>query len=146
MGNVIGLENHPMREQAWRRYASSIASNRVDVRKALRACGCVGHTDASGHFSALMVAMGTSFSSFWILVANSWMQTPAGYEIVNGQFFPKDSVIFSPSIPYRLAHVVVCFFVTTGFVILGVRLPRSASALRGRGRTLLLSFAGQKVR
>ncbi len=72
--------------------------------------------------SALMIAMGTLFSSFWILAANSWMQTPAGYEIVNGQFLPTDwfSVIFSPSFPYRLAHVVVGFFVTTGFVVLGV--------------------------
>jgi cytochrome bd ubiquinol oxidase subunit I len=72
--------------------------------------------------SAVMVAVGTLFSSFWILAANSWMQTPAGYEIVNGQFFPKDwlEVIFSPSFPYRLAHVVVGFFVTTGFVVLGV--------------------------
>jgi cytochrome bd ubiquinol oxidase subunit I len=72
--------------------------------------------------SALMVAIGTLFSSFWILAANSWMQTPAGYEIVNGQFFPTDwfQVIFSPSFPYRLAHVVVGFFATTGFVVLGV--------------------------
>jgi cytochrome d ubiquinol oxidase subunit I len=69
-----------------------------------------------------MVALGTLFSSFWILAANSWMQTPAGYEIDNGQFFPTDwfAVIFSPSFPYRLAHVVVGFFVTTGFVVLGV--------------------------
>jgi cytochrome bd ubiquinol oxidase subunit I len=72
--------------------------------------------------SALMVAIGTLFSSFWILAANSWMQTPAGYEIVNGQFFPTNwfEVIFSPSFPYRLAHVVVGFFATTGFVVLGV--------------------------
>jgi cytochrome d ubiquinol oxidase subunit I len=51
--------------------------------------------------SAVMVAVGTLFSSFWILAANSWMQTPAGYEIVNGQFFPKDwlEVIFSS--PFR---------------------------------------------
>jgi cytochrome d ubiquinol oxidase subunit I len=50
------------------------------------------------------------------------MQTPAGYEIVNGQFFPTDwfEVVFSPSFPYRLAHVVVGFFATTGFVVLGV--------------------------
>ena len=71
------------------------------------------------HFvSALMVALGTLFSSFWILAANSWMQTPAGYEVVNGQFFSTDwfAVIFNPSFPYRLAHVVVGFFVTTGFV------------------------------
>src|SRR5271165_6126786 len=69
------------------------------------------------HFiSALMVAIGTLFSSFWILAANSWMQTPAGYELVNGQFFAKDwlEVIFNPSFPYRFAHVVVGFFVTAG--------------------------------
>jgi cytochrome d ubiquinol oxidase subunit I len=87
--------------------------------------------------SALMVAVGTLFSSFWILAANSWMQTPAGYEIVNGQFFPKDwlAVIFSPSFPYRLAHVVVGFFVTTGFVVLGVGaylVRREHSAVEGR--------------
>jgi len=84
-----------------------------------------------------MVAVGTLFSSFWILAANSWMQTPAGYEIVNGQFFPKDwlAVIFSPSFPYRLAHVVVGFFVTTGFVVLGVGaylVRREPSAAEGR--------------
>jgi cytochrome bd ubiquinol oxidase subunit I len=87
--------------------------------------------------SAVMVAVGTLFSSFWILAANSWMQTPAGYEIVNGQFFPKDwlEVIFSPSFPYRLAHVVVGFFVTTGFVVLGVGaylVRRERSAEEGR--------------
>jgi cytochrome bd ubiquinol oxidase subunit I len=72
--------------------------------------------------SALMVAIGTLFSSFWILAANSWMQTPTGYEIVNGQFFPTDwfEVVFSPSFPYRFAHVVVGFFATAGFVVLGV--------------------------
>jgi cytochrome d ubiquinol oxidase subunit I len=87
--------------------------------------------------SALMVALGTLFSPFWILAANSWMQTPAGYEIVNGQFFSKDwlAVIFSPSFPYRLAHVVVGFFVTTGFVVLGVGaylVRRQPSAAEGR--------------
>ena len=90
------------------------------------------------HFvSALMVALATLLSSFWILAANSWMQTPAGYEIVNGQFFAKDwfAVIFSPSFPYRLAHVVVGFFVTTGFVVLGVGaylVRREPSAAEGR--------------
>jgi len=87
--------------------------------------------------SALMVALGTLFSSFWILSANSWMQTPAGYDIVNGQFFPTDwfAVIFNPSFPYRLAHVVVGFFVTTGFVVLGVGaylVAREPSAQEGR--------------
>jgi cytochrome bd ubiquinol oxidase subunit I len=73
-------------------------------------------------FSALMVALGTLFSSFWILSANSWMQTPAGYEIIDGRFFPTDwmQVVFSPSFPSRLAHTVVAFYITTGFVVLGV--------------------------
>src|SRR5215467_904513 len=87
--------------------------------------------------SSVMIALGTLFSSFWILAANSWMQTPAGYEIVNGQFFSKDwlAVIFNPSFPYRLAHVVVGFFVTTGFVVLGVGaylVRREPSAHEGR--------------
>src|ERR1700754_3735217 len=75
------------------------------------------------HFvAALMVALGTLFSSFWILAANSWMQTPAGYEIINGRFFPTDwlQIVFSPSFPSRLMHTVVGFFITTGFVVMGV--------------------------
>ena len=75
------------------------------------------------HFiAALMVALGTLFSSFWILAANSWMQTPAGYELVDGLFHPTDwmAVIFNPSFPYRLAHTVTAFYVTTGFVVAGV--------------------------
>jgi cytochrome bd ubiquinol oxidase subunit I len=75
------------------------------------------------HFiAALMVAGGTLFSAFWILATNSWMQTPAGYELVDGRFFPKDwvQIIFSPSFPYRLAHTVIAFYVTTAFVVVGV--------------------------
>jgi cytochrome bd ubiquinol oxidase subunit I len=73
-------------------------------------------------FAALMVAAGTLFSSFWILATNSWMQTPAGYEIIDGRFFPKDwaQIVFNPSFPYRLAHTVNGFYITTGFVVLGV--------------------------
>jgi cytochrome bd ubiquinol oxidase subunit I len=78
---------------------------------------------AWAHFAAaLMVAIGTLFSSFWILAANSWMQTPVGYEILDGRFVPRDwiEIIFSPSFPYRLAHTVTGFYVTTGFAVLGV--------------------------
>ena len=72
--------------------------------------------------SAMMVALGTLMSSFWILSVNSWMHTPAGYAIVEGRWEPVDmmAVIFNPSFPYRLAHTVSAFLVTTGFVILGV--------------------------
>jgi cytochrome d ubiquinol oxidase subunit I len=78
---------------------------------------------AWAHFiAALMVAGGTLLSAFWILATNSWMQTPAGYEIVDGRFFAKSwlEVIFTPSFPYRLAHTVVAFYVTTGFVVVSV--------------------------
>jgi cytochrome d ubiquinol oxidase subunit I len=70
------------------------------------------------HFlAACMVAFGMLMSSFWILSVNSWMQTPQGYSVRDGRFFPED---FNPSFPYRLAHNVAAFYVTTGFVVLGV--------------------------
>src|SRR5712672_204547 len=65
------------------------------------------------HFvAALMVAGGTLFSSFWILAANSWMQTPAGYALIDGRFFPTSwtEIVFNPSFPFRLAHTVVAFY------------------------------------
>jgi cytochrome d ubiquinol oxidase subunit I len=69
-----------------------------------------------------MVALGTLMSSFWIMSANSWMQTPAGYTAKDGRFFPADwwAIVFNPSFPYRLAHNVTAFYVTTGFVVLGI--------------------------
>ncbi len=75
------------------------------------------------HFvAALMVALGTLFSAFWILSANSWMQTPQGYTIVDGRFFAVDwlAVVFNPSFPYRFAHTVCASYITTGFVVLSV--------------------------
>lgn len=75
------------------------------------------------HFvAALMVALGTLISTFWIISANSWMQTPRGFKIVDGQFFPTDwlAIIFNPSFPYRLGHNVVGFYITTGFVVIAV--------------------------
>lgn len=76
------------------------------------------------HFLAtLMVATGTLFSAFWILSANSWMQTPAGYTVnAAGQFVAADwwKVIFNPSFPYRLVHMVLAAYLTTAFVVGGV--------------------------
>ena len=73
-------------------------------------------------FAALIVAFGTLLSSFWILATNSWMQTPQGYKEVAGRFVPADwtAIVFNPSLPYRLAHNVTAFYITTGFVVLGV--------------------------
>jgi cytochrome d ubiquinol oxidase subunit I len=84
-------------------------------------------------FAGLMVAAGTLFSTFWILSVNSWMQTPQGFHIADGRFFPDDwwKIIFSPSFPYRYIHNVNAFYITTGFVVLGV----GAWLLR-RGRSI----------
>ena len=72
--------------------------------------------------SGAIVALGTAFSAFWILSANSWMQTPAGFEMKNGIAFPTDwlAAIFNPSFPYRFAHMVNAAYLTTGFVVLAV--------------------------
>jgi cytochrome d ubiquinol oxidase subunit I len=77
------------------------------------------------HFAATVcVALGTLLSSFWILAANSWMQTPQGFEMgANGQFLPGPSwwtIIFNPSFPYRLTHTVTAAFLATALVVGGV--------------------------
>jgi cytochrome d ubiquinol oxidase subunit I len=73
------------------------------------------------HFLAtVMVAIGTLMSAFWILSSNSWMQTPAGYAVnADGQFVPADwlKVIFNPSFPYRLVHMVLAAYLTTALVV-----------------------------
>jgi cytochrome d ubiquinol oxidase subunit I len=72
------------------------------------------------HFAATcIVAFGTLVSAFWILAANSWMQTPAGYEIRDGVFYATDwlEVIFNPSFPYRYAHMVLAAYCTTATVV-----------------------------
>ena len=72
--------------------------------------------------SAILVAVGTSFSAFWILALNSWMQTPQGYEIIDGQFHAADwwAIIFNPSFPYRLTHMMLASGLTAAFLIAGI--------------------------
>ncbi|QTP54946.1 cytochrome ubiquinol oxidase subunit I [Billgrantia sulfidoxydans] len=73
-------------------------------------------------FAAVMVALGTFISTFWILAANSWMHTPAGVELVEGTFRVTSwsEAIFNPSFPFRLAHMAMASFITGGFVVAGV--------------------------
>ncbi|MEE9376081.1 MAG: cytochrome ubiquinol oxidase subunit I [Rhizobiaceae bacterium] len=74
-------------------------------------------------FATAMVALGTLMSATWILSVNSWMQTPAGYGFNEvGQFIPKDwwAIVFNPSFPYRLVHMVLAAFLTVAFVVGGV--------------------------
>src|ERR1700716_485420 len=71
-------------------------------------------------FATLMVAAGTLVSAFWILSANSWMQTPTGYAVnANAQFVAADwlKLIFNPSFPYRLVHMVLAAYLTTALVV-----------------------------
>jgi len=69
-----------------------------------------------------LVAGGTTLSAFWILSLNSWMQTPQGFEIIQGEFHAKDwlEVIFNPSFPYRLAHKLLASGLTVAFLLAGV--------------------------
>ncbi len=73
-------------------------------------------------FSTIVVAAGTTFSAFWILAANSWMQTPVGYTIADGIVYPANwwAIIFNPSFPYRLAHMLNASLLTGGFVGIAV--------------------------
>lgn len=72
--------------------------------------------------ATFLVAFGTSMSAFWIIALNSWMQTPAGFEMRNGVAHPVDwlAIIFNPSMPYRLAHMVTASGLTAGFLIAGI--------------------------
>lgn len=66
-----------------------------------------------------MVALGTLISATWILASNSWMQTPQGYEIIDGRVVPVDwlAVIFNPSFPYRLLHMVIAAYLVTALIV-----------------------------
>ncbi len=82
-----------------------------------------GRVSERVHLAAtFLVAFGTTMSAFWILSLNSWMQTPAGFEIVDGKFIPVDwfAVVFNPSFPYRLAHKLLASALTASFLIAGL--------------------------
>ena len=72
--------------------------------------------------ATLIVAIGTTLSAFWILALNSWMHTPQGHEMRDGVAFPVDwlAIIFNPSFPYRLSHMVVASGLTAAFLIAGI--------------------------
>jgi cytochrome d ubiquinol oxidase subunit I len=98
------------------------------------------------HFAATCaVAIGTFISAFWILSANSWMQTPVGYEIAaNGQFVPGPSwaaIIFNPSFPYRLVHTVIAAYLTTALVVGGVGAWHLLRDSANRGARTMFSMA-----
>jgi cytochrome d ubiquinol oxidase subunit I len=72
--------------------------------------------------ATVLVAFGTTMSAFWILVLNSWMHTPAGFELRDGVAFATDwwAIVFNPSMPYRLAHMLIASGLTCAFLIAGL--------------------------
>ncbi len=88
--------------------------------------------------ATFLVAFGTTMSAFWILALNSWMHTPAGFEIRDGEFFVTSwlQVVFNPSFPYRLVHTLLASGLTMAFLVAGVSawqlLKRKANASTGQ--------------
>ena len=72
--------------------------------------------------ATFLVAFGTTMSAFWIISLNSWMQTPVGFEIVNGKIMATDwlAIVFNPSFPYRFTHMMLGSGLTASFVVAGV--------------------------
>jgi cytochrome bd ubiquinol oxidase subunit I len=90
--------------------------------------------------SAILVALGTALSAFWILSANSWMHTPTGHEMRDGIAYPVSwfEIIFNPSFPYRFAHMLTAAYLTTSLVVLatGARYVMAGRFI-DEGRTMM---------
>jgi cytochrome d ubiquinol oxidase subunit I len=90
------------------------------------------------------VALGTLISTFWIISANSWMQTPAGFEMSpDGRFLPLDwwAIVFNPSFPYRFAHVVTAAYLTTALIVCAVASWHLLRDAANRQARLMFSMA-----
>ena len=74
------------------------------------------------NLATFLVAAGTTLSAFWIIALNSWMQTPVGFEMIDGQAHPTDwmQIIFNPSMPYRFTHMLLASALTASFLIAGL--------------------------
>lgn len=105
----------------------------------------MGRVGKGLHFTAtILVAIGTAISAFWILSVNSWMQTPQGYAInAAGQFVPADwwEIIFNPSFPYRLVHMVIAAYLTTALVVGGVGAFHLLRGTAREGSRVMFSMA-----
>jgi cytochrome d ubiquinol oxidase subunit I len=90
--------------------------------------------------ATFLVAFGTTMSAFWILVLNSWMHTPQGYEIRDGVAYATDwlAIVFNPSMPYRLVHVLLASGLTVAFLVAGLSALRWLFGDRGRANMLAL--------
>jgi len=96
------------------------------------------------HFLAtVLVALGTLFSAFWILASNSWMQTPQGFEIMDGRVVPLDwlKIVFNPSFPYRLVHMSLAAFIVAATIVAGCAAWHLLNGRRSEGITKSFSMA-----
>ncbi len=104
-----------------------------------------GRVSKRMHFvSTCIVAVGTVISAFWILSANSWMQTPQGFEIgTDGLFYPTSwmEIIFNPSFPFRFFHMVTAAYLTTAFVVGGIGAYYLWRAIHLRHAKIMLGMA-----
>src|SRR5688572_21153203 len=95
--------------------------------------------------SAILVAVGTAMSGFWILAANSWMHTPAGHVMRDGIAYPVSwlAIIFNPSFPFRFAHMMSAAYLTTSVVVLAVGARYLlARVFETEGRTMMRMGVG----
>jgi cytochrome d ubiquinol oxidase subunit I len=92
--------------------------------------------------ATFLVAFGTTLSAFWIIVLNSWMQTPVGYELREGVVHATDwwAIVFNPSMPYRLTHMLLASGLTVAFLIAGVSAFRRLVGDRSQGNATTLRF------
>jgi cytochrome bd ubiquinol oxidase subunit I len=83
--------------------------------------------------ATVLVAIGTTLSAFWILALNSWMQTPVGFEMIDGRAHPVDwlAILFNPSFPYRFVHMLLASGLTGAFIIAGISAWRWRRGDRG---------------
>ena len=93
--------------------------------------------------ATFLVAFGTSLSAFWIIALDSWMQTPQGFVMINGQAHATSwiEIVFNPSMPYRLFHMMTASFLTVTFLIAGISAYRYLKGINLSGNRALIKLA-----
>ena len=93
--------------------------------------------------ATFLVAFGTTLSAFWIIVLNSWMQTPQGFEMIDGQAHATNwfAIVFNPSMPYRLAHMLTAAFITVTFLLAGISAFRQLRGSKSAANKAVLKIA-----
>ena len=92
--------------------------------------------------ATFLVAFGTTLSAFWIIALDSWMQTPQGFEMINGQAHATNwiEIVFNPSMPYRLLHMMTASFLTVTFLIAGISAYRYLRGINLTGNQTLIKL------